>query len=137
MIEPYSLRQAANGNMLLFAVRANDGKIRSYKTDQINDASVTNRVFTPRYQVELSPTAGILPALNRGRSEQSLGLPSQTKRSGRTNKRAGTGPTYIYRCPICDKTFRRKTQNPKLNPHKTKDGWPCPGKAGIYEDMRY
>ena len=136
VIEPYSLREAANGNILLYAVRADDGQIRSYRTDQINDASVANRVFTPRYQVELSPTAGIPPARHRGRSEQSLGLPSKTQRSGRTNKRAGTGPIYIYRCPICDKTFRRRTQNPKLNPHKSKEGWPCPGQTGGYEDTR-
>lgn len=55
IIEPYSLRQAQNGNILLYAVRAEDGEIRAYKINQINDASVTNQVFIPRYQVELSP----------------------------------------------------------------------------------
>lgn len=54
-IEPYSLRQARNGNILLYAVRADDGQIRAYKIAQINDASITNRVFIPRYRVELSP----------------------------------------------------------------------------------
>lgn len=56
VIEPYSLRQAQNGNILLYAVRAEDGQIRAYKINQINDASITNRVFVPRYQVELSPS---------------------------------------------------------------------------------
>lgn len=55
IIEPYSLRQAQNGNTLLYAVRAEDGQPRSYKINQINDASITNRVFVPRYQIELSP----------------------------------------------------------------------------------
>ncbi|MGH8489975.1 MAG: hypothetical protein ACREXS_14185, partial [Gammaproteobacteria bacterium] len=24
-----------------------------------------------------------------------------------------------------------------LNPHKTKDGWPCPGRTGIYVETKY
>lgn len=59
IIEPYSLRQAQNGNILLYAVRADDGQIRAYKINQINDASITNRVFVPRYQIELSPSGNI------------------------------------------------------------------------------
>jgi predicted nucleotidyltransferase component of viral defense system len=55
IVEPYSLRRASNGNILLYAVRADSGVTRTYKINQINDASVTNQVFTPRYQVELSP----------------------------------------------------------------------------------
>ncbi len=56
VIEPYSLRQAQNGNILLYAVRADNGQIRAYKINQINDASVVNQTFIPRYQIELSPT---------------------------------------------------------------------------------
>ncbi|MFV2056736.1 MAG: nucleotidyl transferase AbiEii/AbiGii toxin family protein [Thiohalomonadales bacterium] len=55
IIEPYSLRRAQNGNILLYAVRAEDSQIRAYKINQINDASITNRVFAPRYHIELSP----------------------------------------------------------------------------------
>lgn len=61
LIEPYSLRQAQNGNILLYAVRVEDSQIRAYKINQINDASITNRVFIPRYQVELSPSGNIAP----------------------------------------------------------------------------
>ena len=60
-IEPYSLRQAQNGNVLLYGVRAEDERIRSYKINQINDASITNRVFVPRFQVELSPSGISVP----------------------------------------------------------------------------
>lgn len=74
-IEPYSLRRAKNGNILLYAVRPEDSEIRSYKIDQINDASITGQVFVPRYQVELSPSGG-LPPITQGRgSSESLGLP--------------------------------------------------------------
>ena len=61
VIEPYSLRQSMNGNILLYAVRSDIGKIRSYKVDQINDASITNRVFTPRFRIELSPSGTSVP----------------------------------------------------------------------------
>lgn len=55
IIEPYSLRRAQTGNVLLYAVRAEDAKIRAYNINQINNASLTNRTFVPRYQVELGP----------------------------------------------------------------------------------
>lgn len=56
VIEPYSLRRARNGHVLLYAARADSGEIRAYLVERINDASISNRVFSPRYQVELSPT---------------------------------------------------------------------------------
>ena len=131
IIEPYSLRRARNGNILLYAVRAEDGQIRAYKIKQINDASITNRVFVPRYKVELSPMGGI-PSVT-----QTTGLPQSLLNIPPTRRSFSTGPTYIYRCPMCDKTFRRKKQNSKLNPHKTKDGGPCSGRTGYYEDTIY
>lgn len=145
IIEPYSLRQAQNGNILLYAVRAEDGEIRAYKIDQINDASITNTVFVPRYQVELSPMGGISPVTQTTGLPGSLGLPQRSpgvspKRRSSPRRRSSSfsdGPTYIYRCPMCDKTFRRKTRNSKLNPHKTKDGWPCSGRTGYFEDTIY
>jgi hypothetical protein len=145
IIEPYSLRQAQNGNILLYAVRAEDGEIRAYKINQINEVSITDRVFVPRYQVELNPVGGISPVNQVTGSGDSLGIPQRTPRhspkrrnsSRRSSSSFSNGPTYIYRCPMCDKTFRRKTQNPKLNPHKTKDGWPCSGRTGYYEDTIY
>ena len=145
VIEPYSLRRANNGNILLYAVRADNGQIRAYKIDQINDASVTNRVFVPRYQVELSPTTSFSPITETAGSSGSLGLPTQSFGISRPKRRSSTRtsssfsgrPTHIYRCPLCDKTFRRKTRNSKLNPHKTKDGWPCSGRTGYYEDTVY
>jgi len=142
IIEPYSLRRAKNSNILLYAVRAEDGQIRAYKINQINDALITNTVFVPRYQVELSPMGDIPSVAQSTGVSGSLGLPQRSpsvspKRRSSSRRRSpgfSNGPTYIYRCPMCDKIFRRKTQNPKLNPHKTKDGWPCSGRTGYYED---
>ncbi|TAJ94082.1 MAG: WYL domain-containing protein [Gammaproteobacteria bacterium] len=147
VIEPYSLRRAQNGNILLYAVRAEDGQIRAYKTDQINDASITNRTFIPRYRIELGPARGDIRSVAQtsGWLPGSLGILQSTSRRTRVSRPIsrsrtsgfGSEATYIYRCPICDKTFRRKTQNSTLNPHKTKDGWPCSGSAGYLEDITY
>ena len=146
IIEPYSLRQAQNGNILLYAVRAEDGQIRAYKINQINDASLTDTVYVPRFQVELSPSGIVAPVSQAMPSSNSLGIPhrkrgissNRVRSLGRRAKsNFGSGPTYIFRCPMCDKKFKRKSNNPKLNAHKTKDGWPCSGRTGYYEDTIY
>ena len=140
VIEPYSLRRAQNGNILLYAARAGDGQIRSYKINQINDASTTNRVFVPRYRVELSPSGSISSVTQTTGTARSLGIPQRSSGLRGTKRRSsgfGNGPTYVYRCPVCDKTFRRKRRNSKLNPHKSKDGWSCSGRTGYYEDTIY
>jgi len=59
-IEPYSLRQTAEGNYVLHAIRSDSGEHRSYRVDRMQSASVTAQSFTPRYIVELTPD-GPLP----------------------------------------------------------------------------
>jgi hypothetical protein len=137
IIEPYSLRQTQNEDILLHAVRAQDGNPRSYRIDRINSVSITNTVFKPRYEIELSPT-GLLPVVPRYSSSAGR-VEGSSRRASKLGsaRRANTGPTYVYRCPMCDKTFRRKIRNSKLNPHKAKDGWPCSGRTGNYEDTKY
>ncbi len=146
IIEPYSLRRAGNGNILLYAVRSEDGEVRAYRIERINDASMTNQVFVPRYEVELNPHGVSLPIPASGGSASSPGLPNQPfgtsaiKRRSQPERRSSgfsTGPTYAYRCRLCDKTFKRKTQSPKLKSHKDKNGWPCSGRTGYYEDTIY
>jgi predicted nucleotidyltransferase component of viral defense system len=58
LIEPYSLRQPATGNKLLYAYELTRGgmvsnEIKSYKIHQIMAAEVKQQVFSPRYAVEL------------------------------------------------------------------------------------
>jgi hypothetical protein len=48
-----------------------------------------------------------------------------------------SGPTYVYECMYCNKRFRRKKQANTLNPHKTPDGWDCPGRTGHLVDTQY
>lgn len=50
-VEPYALRRTLEGNVVLFVV--NDrGQLRSYRTDRIRAAQVTDEPFVPRYRVE-------------------------------------------------------------------------------------
>ncbi len=50
-VEPYSLRQTQDGNLILFVV--NDiGELRSYRVDRIAAIRPTTTTFRPRYQIE-------------------------------------------------------------------------------------
>jgi predicted nucleotidyltransferase component of viral defense system len=123
-IEPYSLRQTRDSYLVLHAIRSDTGEHRSYRVDRMHGASVTDQVFSPRYFVELTSSGPqpIAPA--------AAGF--STTRSRRQH-----GPTYIYRCPLCRKTFTRQTMENHLNPHKTPQGYPCSGRNGIYVRTSY
>ena len=69
LIEPYSLRRSKAGDLLLFAVRHNTDKSRSYRVDRIQGAEITSTSFVPRHPVELTPSAPIsAPRLTRNSS---------------------------------------------------------------------
>jgi predicted nucleotidyltransferase component of viral defense system len=58
MVEPYSLRMAATGNLLLYAFELSRGgqssnQMKAYKVAEIAGASITTRPFRPRYRVEM------------------------------------------------------------------------------------
>jgi hypothetical protein len=122
-IEPYSLRQSLEGNLVLHAIRSDSGAHRSYRVDWMQGAAVTSQVFSPRYFVELTST-GPLPV-----------APSTANPRPASSDRQG--PTYVYRCSVCRKTFNRRTMDNSLNPHKNPRGYPCPGRVGIYVRTNY
>jgi len=67
LIEPYSLRQSRDGNLLLIAVKQQTGETRSYRVDRIQGAEASQQPFEPRYAIELTPTGPITaPAISRG-----------------------------------------------------------------------
>ncbi len=128
-IEPYSLRQTAEGNYVLGAIRSESGEYRSYRVDRIQSATVTSQVFAPRYAVELTSTgpptvahATAMPLLPRIRS------------AARTRHQ---GPTDVYRCTVCGRTFNKKRMDGSLNPHKNQRGSPCFGRYGTYVRTKY
>lgn len=51
LVEPYSLRRTAEGNLVLFVVN-DQGALRSYRVDHIAGIRPTSINFTPRFRVE-------------------------------------------------------------------------------------
>lgn len=143
-IEPYSLRQTAEGNYVLHAVRSDSGEHRSYRVDRMHGASVTGQSFAPRYLIELTSAGplSIAPAAPTPRPRKiEFGTPWTPRRprgaSSRTQSTPHAGPAYIYRCVICSKEFRKKSMDASLNQHKHPRGYQCPGRVGIYVRTKY
>ncbi|GLH78118.1 MULTISPECIES: nucleotidyl transferase AbiEii/AbiGii toxin family protein [unclassified Bradyrhizobium] len=132
-IEAYSLRRSREGAILLMAVRAEDGKSRTYRLDSILGASPTQTTFSPRYPIELTPT-GVQSIPPTSRSTE-ISMPrASTRRQSRTSS---SGPTYVFRCTVCGKLFERKTHDSTLRPHKNRAGYQCYGSYGAYIRTKY
>ncbi len=132
VIEAYSLRQTQSGEIVLHAVRADSQQHRSYRVDRIRGAATTQRTFTPRYAVELTPTGPITipPA--------SLPVRTATSRaSGWGRTACGSGPVHVYECPLCNKRFKHSKRDSSLRSHEDKQGWPCYGRHGIWVDTKW
>jgi hypothetical protein len=83
IIEPYSVRRTQAGDTLLHAVRADDGGNRSYRVDRINSARATDRVFAPRYAIELTPAGPLtIPPTTRTASITASPAPARIKPHG-------------------------------------------------------
>ena len=137
-IEAYSLRRTADGNIVLHGHDVSKQLHRSYRVDRISGARVSNQTFIPRYEIELSPKGLLLVAPTAARAIGAVQRPRMS-RAATPRKRVGrsSGPTHVYQCPVCQKKFQRKTQTSKLNPHKSRDGYPCSGRHGIFIETRY
>jgi hypothetical protein len=140
LIEPYSLRRTKDGNLLLYAVKHQSGEDRSYRVDRIQGAQVTQTTFVPRYLIELTPSSPIsIPPVERKSS--GFGFPvsrkPRTARRGFTQRASRYGPKYIFSCLACSKRFTRTSYDTSLKAHKNKQGYPCPGRTGIYVTTKY
>ena len=138
-IEPYSLRRSSEGNLLLFAVKADTGESRSYRVDRIMGATATRQPFTPRFVIELTDGGPLMtPTIER----QLTNTPRPAKSGVARNRPvrssfASKGPKHVFRCTVCGKTFKRSTHDGTLNPHKGKNGWDCPGRYGVFVKTDY
>ncbi len=121
-IEPYSLRETQDGNFLLHAIRAESDQNRAYRLDRIKAAAVTDQAFVPRYLVELTLEGPLPIAPSADRSNSS--------------RATNSGPIYVIQCPICDKTFQRKSMTTALNAHKNQIGNACSGRTGIFDHIK-
>ncbi len=140
-IEPYSLRQTAEGNFVLHAVRTESGEHRSYRVDRMQAASVTGQSFVPRYVVELTPE-GPLPVAPAATPRSDLGGSNTWEVRKAPKQRSATpswgrAPVYVYRCSVCGKTFERKSMDGSLNAHKHPRGYQCAGRIGTYVRTKY
>jgi hypothetical protein len=139
-IEPYSVRRTSAGHLLLFGVKADTGESRSCRLDRVNAATVTRQAFRPRYVVELT-ASGPLATPTPGRPAPMAAAFAPAGRSVRKSpapvRRASPKPfgqtvlSYTFACTVCGKTFKRDKYDATLNPHKDKQGWPCPGRTGF------
>jgi predicted nucleotidyltransferase component of viral defense system len=140
-IEPYSLRQTQDGNLVLHAWNTEKNEHRSYRVDRIQGGRVTDQSFSPRYAVELGPQ-GPLIFHQAARNPRPFvpRSPSTTKGwAMRTASSRGTSPgnpVHIYQCPLCNKQFRRKSYDNHLNPHKNEWGGQCPGRIAFFVETR-
>ena len=146
-IEPYSLRRTKEGNIILHSYNLNKKAHRSYRVDRIQGAQVTNQTFNPRFVIELTPTGplAIPPTVNQVISQSTRGsrkltrTPRRKPRHARQRRKTSfsSGPNFVYECSYCGKRFSRKKRTRSLNPHKNKNGYPCPGRYARWVDTRY
>ena len=143
-IEAYSLRRSQAGHVRLMAVRAEDGEPRSYLVQSILDVRATQTTFSPRYPIELTPEGPLsIPHTSSGSGSGSMvrrppSIRLATPRRASKASNFGGGPTYVFKCTVCGKSFSKKSYDSSLNPHKnSKTGYPCFGSFGSYVRTKY
>ena len=146
-VEPYSLRRSQAGDVLLMAVRVDDGEPRSYLVDSILGVGTTQTPFSPRYPIELTPSGPqSIPHTASSSSAGRSGLhtrpvvrrSSGRKATRRSNFAGASGPTYVFKCSACGKSFNKKTNDGTLNKHKnSRTGYECYGTLGMYVRTKY
>jgi predicted nucleotidyltransferase component of viral defense system len=132
ILEPYSLRQSKEGNLILYSFKVSENQMKAYRIDRIQGVEITQSVFKPRFRIEF-PAVGTIyaPSIEREKTFSFNGTRSSLSRPRHS------GLVYIYQCPFCGKTFRRSKYDPKLREHKDKSGYRCPGRSGIYQGTSY
>jgi predicted nucleotidyltransferase component of viral defense system len=128
-VEPYSLRRAqSTGNLLLYAWEEASGQVKAFNVAKISALSVTRQSFDPRYHIELSAGAPILPVTTTRSQTRNFG-PSVRRRSSHH------GPIYVFACSVCQKKFRHSKNDSTLRKHKSQSGWNCSGRRGYLVEV--
>lgn len=133
-IEPYSLARSSEGNLLLRAVRHQNGEPRSYRFDKMTSLEVVEKTFTPRYAIEIN-SSGTLHIHQLSTNSQSSKIKSGSY--GRKTTGTSSGPTYSYKCAVCGKTFSKKKMSSQIGEHKNRSGYSCSGRTGIFLKTKY
>ena len=137
-VEPYSLaykrRKDGKAYEYFYVYDRTGGRdsppgIKSLFHHKIENLSVTEEAFEPRFEIELSK-AGEVP------KNQYFGKSFSTGRMGRRPRSLGRqsydpfAPTYTVQCPYCLRIFTRTKPSTILHPHNDSDGYRCPGRRG-------
>ena len=140
--EPYSLRRARTGNLLLYAWEAGSAHIKAFKVDEMSMLRATATPFTPRYRVEFTASgpmsAAPLPQRTSSfpRTTRVRAWPGSSLSTSGNSRR--TGPIYVYECTYCGRRFEHTKHDSTLRRHKDRSGYGnCPGRRGTYVDTRY
>jgi hypothetical protein len=143
-VEPYSLRRAQTGNLLLYAWELASGQVKAFNVAKMSGLRATGTPFTPRYRVEFTATAPLVaPSIYVGPTRLTsigprIGIAAGPRmRSARRSRTTSSGPTYVFRCTTCGKQFRRSRMDGALGEHKNRSGYPCYGRYGTYVGTRY
>jgi len=146
-IEAYSLRRSQAGDVLLMAARADSGQPRSYLVENILGVKVTQTSFTPQYPIELTPSGPqSIPGTAKSGSGSAFGAgrtPAIRRSPARRSTRSAafetaSGPTYVFKCSVCGKTFNKKSYDTTLNKHKNRrTGRDCYGTFGTFVRTKY
>ena len=111
-VEPYSVRQAGTGNVLLYARELEAGHIKAYKLDEMSSVTTTGRTFSPRYQVEISAFS---PVGTFATSTRSRGTRTTSGAHRSSSSRAShRGPRYVFECSYWRKTLRAPDERPDV-----------------------
>lgn len=133
LVEPYSLsykiRKDGVGQEYFYGFDTSEGSsppgIKTFVVDGVEDISVTDIKFEPRFTIEVSK-AGEFG--DKTRFEGSKG-PRKIQRARRSSAR--TKP-YTVQCSVCGKKFPREKSSTKMKKHKDKFGNRCVGKTGFH-----
>ncbi|MCK5174004.1 MAG: nucleotidyl transferase AbiEii/AbiGii toxin family protein, partial [Planctomycetes bacterium] len=149
IVEPYSLAykycQGEGVSKEYFYVydQTRNG-IRTFLHQRIQSLEILDEKFEPRHEVEISRMGELGDKTHFGKpfgsSGSSLkGLIGRKRKPRRARKifPSASGPTYLYECTVCGKTFRRKKQTSKLNKHKGENGYQCFGRTAYLRDINY
>ncbi len=137
--EPYSLRRARTGNLLLYAFERGETHIKAFNVAEIQSLRVTDMPFHPRYPIEFT-SAGPLPVSTAHVRPRLSSAPSFSSRSSSPRRRRlpTHGPVYVFQCSSCQKQFRHRTNDPSLRRHKYPSGYgDCPGRRGYLLRIDY
>jgi predicted nucleotidyltransferase component of viral defense system len=144
LIEPYELafkiRKDGVAREYLYAYDTVGGRtsgpgLKTFVSDKTREIEITDTKFDPRYDIETNKSGGS-EAVSRFTERQApvrrnvFGVRTPSSRSTPKSSFSGWGIEYQVQCPYCNKKFKRKTMDTKLNKHKDRYDNPCYGKIG-------